>query len=101
MQFERTEAYEKKLFSLALFDEKRVIIDAEIVICTSTMSGEKLKAYCRNTQTYLQFPRHLRVLGAEYVGDVVEVVNKSGCKKFYRTMSGSIRKSVTDNEVLG
>jgi len=96
MKFERTQEYENKLFEQAMFDEKRVIKDAKIHIIG--VSG-KLKAYCENTDTYLQFPRDIRQLDNRYIADVVEVKNESVEQKYYRVMKGSIRKEGS-NEVV-
>ena len=58
MKFVRTPEYEQKLFEQALFDDKKVIKDATIkIVCVG-----KLKAYCVETDTYLQFPTDLRVM---------------------------------------
>lgn len=96
MKFERTEDYNRKLFEQALFDDKRVIQDAEIKII---YFGNKLKAYCINTHTYLQFPRNLRKFGDCYIADVVEVIREDSVAKYYRAMRGSIRRKYSD-EVL-
>ena len=83
--FERSEKYMAKLFELAMFDEKHIIQDANIRICAI---GSKLKAYCVDTKTFLQFPRILRdYSGQEYIGDVVEVINTKVYTKYYRVMS--------------
>jgi len=93
MQFERTEAYTQKLFEQAFFDEKKVITNANIRIVRG-------KAYCIDTDTYLQFPRSLREENTKYVADVIEVIRKDNCTKYYRAMKGSIRKE-NSNEVIG
>ena len=97
MKFERTEEYEAKLFSQALFDDKKVIKDATVRIVWGT--GNKLKAYCVETDTYIQFPRDLRKNEAKFTADVVEVQNESVSTKYYRVMKGSIRKFGTDEVV--
>lgn len=97
-KFERSEEYEAKLFEQALFDDKRVIKDADVVIEYGDV-GNKLKAYCTNSETYLQFPRHLRQYGKRYVADVVEVIRDDGVRKYYRAMKGSIRNKGS-NEVV-
>lgn len=98
MKFERTDAYEQKLFEKALFDEKNVIRDATVYIEHDESNWNKLKAYCPDSKTYLQFPRALREYGAEFVADVVEV-HSSG-RQFYRAMNGSIRRKGSD-EIVG
>jgi hypothetical protein len=99
MMFERTDEYTQKLFEQALFDEKRVITDAEVVIRYDPMNRRKLKAYCVNTRTYLQFPRALRRFNRKFIADVVEVIRDDGVRKYYRAMKGSIREEGS-NEVL-
>jgi hypothetical protein len=90
MKFERTEEYMGKLFALAMFDEKRVVQDATVTI--EYGSGNKMKAYCEESKTYLQFPRALRTAyGREFTADVVEVIRDDGVAKYYRAMKGSIR----------
>lgn len=97
MKFERTDSYMAKLFEFAMMDEKRVVQDAKIVICAH---GHKLKAYCEDTKTYLQFPTRLRgYSGQRYIADVVEVIRTDNVDKYYRTMKGSIRTTV-NSEVL-
>jgi hypothetical protein len=97
MKFERTEEYESKLFEQALFDEKRVYKDAKIRI---VHQGNKLKAYCIKSGTFLQFPRRLRSHGACFIADVVEVIREDGVRKYYRAMPKSIRNPNSD-EVIG
>ena len=100
MKFERTDEYESKLFEQALFDEKNVIKDATVRIEYSSV-GRKLKAYCPNCDTYLQFPRGLRTqCGREFVADVVEVLRTDDVTKYYRAIKGSIRDK-GDDEVVG
>jgi len=95
--FERTTEYEQKLFELALFNELHIIRDASILILEH---GNKLKAYCEQTRTYLQFPRALRVRGKRFIADIVEVVNDNVKQKYYRAMRTSIRECGSD-EVVG
>ena len=97
MKFERTEEYEGKLFLKAL-DEAHVIRDARITIIYG--KGYKLKAYCEDSKTFLQFPRGIREYGQQFVADVYEVIRNDDVKKYYRVMNGSIRKSGSD-EVVG
>ena len=97
MRFIRTDAYQAKLFGEALFDEKRVLTDAHITI---EEVGNKFKAYCEESGTYLQFPRALREYeGQRFIADVVEVIRTDGVTKYYRAMKGSIRNTNSD-EVL-
>lgn len=98
MKFERTDALEKKLFEEALINENKVIKDAEIHITIG--KGGKLKAYCGYTDTFLQFPRDLRKLDAEFVADIIEVKNDHVTDKYYRVQKGTIRKKGS-NEVVG
>lgn len=96
MKFERTQEYENKLFEQALFDEKRVIKDAKIHIIA--VNG-KLKAYCEDSDTYLQFPRDMRQIDNRYVADVVEVKNDKVSEKYYRVVKGSIRKQGSEDVI--
>ena len=97
-KFVRTDEYQQKLFEQAMFDDKNVRKDVEIVI---TKVGGKLKAYCPETDTYLQFSRSLREYhGQRFLADVVEVINDSVSTKYYRAMKGSIREKNSD-EVVG
>lgn len=89
MKFKRTDEYNQKLMEQALFDDKRVITDAHIEIIP--VNG-KLKAYCEKTKTFLQFPRNIRTLDAEFIADIVEVIREDNIEKYYRVMKGSIRK---------
>ena len=97
MKFERTEKYQQKLFEQAFMDDKRVIQDANVII------NDKLKAYCRETETYLQFPRKLRNawtdIGKQYICDVIEVINPSVTQKYSRAVTGSIRLPDSDEVV--
>ena len=100
MKFERTEKYMTKLFEQALFDEKNVHKDAEIIIQHENGYSGKLKAYCPTRDTYLQFPRKLRQYdGQKYIADVVEVIREDGVQKYYRAMPKSTRNTNSD-EVL-
>jgi hypothetical protein len=84
----RTQEQEDKLFLEAL-DNKRVLKDATITIMGGT---GKLKAYCQETDTFLQFPRHLRAFGLKYTADVIEVINESVTNKYFRVVKNTIRK---------
>lgn len=101
MKFERTDEYMQKLFEQAMFDEKHVIKDAHITIMTEKpYSNGKLKAWCENSHTFLQFPRNLRkYAGQEYIADVVEVIRDDGVRKYFRAMKGSIRNTNSDEVV--
>ena len=66
MKFNRDAEYTTKLVEKGLY--KQVITDAKIEITSYQIKG-KYKAYCKKTDTYIQFPRHLRVPGAIYVAD--------------------------------
>lgn len=83
---ERSDDYMAKIMMDAL--DRSVILDAQINI---THNGPKLKAYCVNTKTYVQFPRDLRREGATFYADVVKMSN--GGKIFFRAYKGSIRRS--------
>ena len=96
-KFVRTDEIEKKLFEQALFDDKKVIKDANITII---LRAGKLKAYCGETDTYLQFPRDLRKLDADFIADVIEVQNEHVTEKYYRVQKGTIRRRGS-SEVVG
>jgi hypothetical protein len=100
MKFERTPEYEAKLFEQALFDEKRVIRDSAVVIKYENGYSGKLKAYCIETKTYLQFPRSLRTENnLVFTADVVEVKRDDNVRKYFRAMKGSIRDE--NDQVVG
>ena len=101
MKFERSDEYMQKLFELALFDEKAIHTDVQVIIQYENGYSGKLKAYCPKTDTYLQFPRALREFnGQEYIADVVEVLRSDNVTKYYRVMKGSIRNTNSD-KVIG
>ena len=101
MKFERTPEYETKLFEQALFDDKKVIKDATIEIEHDDKNWNKLKAYCVESETFLQFPRALRIDNHQrFTADVVEVIRTDGVTKYFRAMKGSIRVKGSD-EVVG
>lgn len=101
MKFERSKEYQQRLFELALFDEKHIITDATIQIVYGT--GKKLKAWCEESNTYLQFPRKLRAdyddHGKMFIADVVEVMRKDNIQKYYRAVKNSIREFGSDEVV--
>ena len=100
MKFERTEEQTQKLFEQALFDEKNVIQDADVTIEYDYNGGNKLKAFCEQTNTYLQFPRALREdCGQQFKADVIEVKRDDGVRKYYRALKGTIRNE--QGEVVG
>lgn len=89
---DRSEDYMTKIVCDAL--DRQVLLDARIDI---TYLGSKLKAYCRDTSTYVQFPRDLRKPGQSFVADVVKMSN--GGQIFFRAYKGSIRRS-KDGQVI-
>ena len=100
MKFERTDEYQAKLFECAMFDEKNVHTDVEVIIQYENGYSGKLKAYCPTSDTYLQFPRKLRQYDMQkYICDVVEVIRSDNVTKYYRAMPKSIRNTNSD-EVL-
>jgi hypothetical protein len=74
--------------------DRSVLLDAQIAI---QRVGPKLKAYCIETHTYVQFPRDLRKIGATFWADVIKMSN--GGQIFYRAYRNSIRRS-KDGEVI-
>lgn len=89
----RSETYMARVVADAL--ENTVFFDADVIM---QKHGKKIKAYCPQTGTYLQFPRSIRQNYKKLVADVV----KSSCKRgktFYRAYPGSIRET-KDSQVL-
>ena len=75
--------------------DKEVYLDADVIM---ERKGPKIKAYCPQTQTYLQFPRAIRKKYKRLVADIVKSSNASGTP-FFRAFKGSIREN-KDSEVL-
>lgn len=90
--FERTDEYIQKITLDAL--DREVLLDAEITIIRGP---GKLKALCKDTNTYVQFPTGLRKEGKRFVADVVKASN--GGRIFYRAYKNSIRES-KDGKVI-
>lgn len=74
--------------------DRQVLLDAKIQI---RRVGPKLKAYCGDTNTYVQFPKDIRKEGYTFVADVIKMSN--GGKVFFRAYKNSIRHS-KDGEVI-
>ena len=89
----RSETYMARIVLEAL--DKEVYLDADVVM---HKEGKKIKAYCPQTQTYLQFPREIRKKYKRLVADIVKSANASGTP-FFRAFKGSIREN-KDSEVL-
>lgn len=87
--FVRTDEYMTKLAIDALGGH--VITDATICIL---YQGSKLKAFCEDTRTFVQFPRELRTHGAIFYADVVKMGGQNGTV-FYRAYRKSIRRTKT------
>ena len=85
MAFERTEDYMARITMDAL--DREVYISVKIQFMRV---GQKIKAYCPETKTYLQFPRNLRQEGRTMYADVVKAKQCTG-KIFFRAYPGSIR----------
>lgn len=95
--FVRTQRQKAQLMSEAL-GGKDVIKDATIDIVYS-YEHNKLKAKCNQTGTYLQFPNNLRIRGARYTADVIEVKNEKVDQKYYRVLKNTIRN--TQGNIVG
>ena len=93
MAFERTEEYMTRITMDAL--DRSVFIDAEVQFMRV---GPKIKAYCPETKTYLQFPRDLRREGTKLYADVVKAKQSSGTI-FYRAYPGSIRRTKNGDSI--
>jgi hypothetical protein len=94
-EFEHDDA---KLFLEAL--ERPVRMDAKVTI----VKGQgKLRAYCKEVNSNLQFPRALRVLGREFLADIKCSQDNEGKgptgQVFWRVIKGSIRDK--DGKVVG
>lgn len=87
--FERSDEYMGKICMEAL--DNHVLLDSHIEIRDN---GFKLKAYCRETNTNVQFPTSIRVRGREFIADVVKARKTSGTI-FYRAYRNSIRDAKT------
>lgn len=90
--FVRSDEYISKIFMDAL--QKQVHQDATIKI---QQHGRKLKAYCVDTNTFVQFPRDIREQYMEFKADVILASNKSGTE-FYRAYKNSIRPIINGHE---
>jgi len=90
-EFKRSQEIEEKLFLEALSGDKHVKKDAQIRIL---MNHNRYRAYCVDTDTWLQFPTKLRYPGALFLADVIEV-SSPGRDTFYRVVKGTIRKNGT------
>lgn len=95
---ERSEEYMNKIMLDAF--ERHVIIDANIMI---QYESRKLKAYCPESDTFLQFPRAVRQKDSDrrrkFKADVIKAKNERG-RIFYRAYKGSIREIIDGEEVL-
>ena len=85
--FERSDKYMANITMDAL--DRDVILDADIEI---QYLRNKLKAYCVNTKTYVQFPRAIRKIGKKFVADVIKSATDG--VPFYRAYKGSIREKI-------
>ena len=89
----RSESYMARIVAEAL--DKEVYLDADVIM---QKQGKKIKAYCPQTKTYLQFPRAIREKHKKLVADIVKSSNASGTP-FFRAFKGSIRET-KDSQVL-
>ena len=92
MKFERTDEMIEKMTIDSFGSDVQMDVDVHI-----EYSRNKLKAYAPKLVAYLQFPRKLRKLHANFVCDAVESTNNG--RTFYRAYKGSIRDE--DNNVVG
>ena len=90
--FERSEAYMANIVMDAI--DRDVILSAKVIIVSV---GGKLKAYCEDTKTYLQFPRAIRQKGKRFEADIIK--SQTEGKPFYRAYRGSICEVI--NGVVG
>jgi len=92
-EFIRSDEYMGKIFIDALDNDAKLDVDVRF-----ERANGKIKAYCPQTRTYLQFPTALRRLYISYKADVIKATNKN-CRTFYRVYKGSIRDS--EGNVVG
>lgn len=92
--FIRSEEYMNKIFCDALEKHGKVIQDADILI---TYVGKKAKAYCENTETYVQFPRDIRNKYRRFKADII-FADVKDYKPYVRAYKGSIRPIVNGIE---
>lgn len=90
--FERSDDYMANITMDAL--DRDVVLSAKVII--QEVNG-KLKAYCEDTKTYLQFPRDIRRKGKRFEADVIRA--QTSGKIFYRAYRGSICEVI--NGVVG
>ena len=90
--FERSETYMANIVMDALDRDVRIDVVIEIV----ERKG-KLKAYSRETDTYLQFPRAIRKYGKKFIADVIK--SSTNNTPYYRAYKNSIREF--DNGIEG
>ncbi len=90
--FERSDEYMASIMLDAL--DRDVVLSANVII---KPVGGKLKAYCEDTKTYLQFPRAIRQNGKRFEADVIKAATEG--QVFYRAYRGSICEVV--NGVVG
>jgi hypothetical protein len=91
-KFERTQDMEDKMVMDSFGGN--VAMDVEVEI---RYSGNKLKAYSAELQSFLQFPRKLREPHTKFICDCTEAQNNG--RTFYRAYKGTIRDM--DGEVVG
>jgi hypothetical protein len=89
--FERSEAYMANITMDALDRDVHINVEVEIV-----RRGGKLKAWCPETNTYLQFPRAIRVEGKKFLADVIK--SSTNGTPFYRAYKGSVREVINGKE---
>ena len=97
MKFERSEEYMGKISLDAL--DREVYIDSKITCQYQNGYSGKIKAYCHDTNTYLQFPSKIRTPGRKFVADVVKMQKKNGGTVFFRAYKGSIRETVNGDVI--
>ena len=93
MAFKRSEEYMTKITLEAL--DRETHLDAVVKFIRL---GSKIKAYCEDTKTFLQFPRELRKEGRSMFADVVKAKQNTG-KVFFRAYPGSIRHTKDGDSV--
>jgi len=92
--FTRSDEYMNRLVCDALERGGKVIQDAIIRI---TYVGNKAKAYCEDTGTYVQFPRDLREKYRQFKADII-FADVKNYRPYVRAYKGSIRPVINGVE---
>ena len=95
--FVRSAEYEGRLVLEAL-EDKDIIKDAQIDIM---WDAGRLRAWCNEANSYIQFPKALRKEYVQYISDIVQVKAGEKHSSFYRAMKGTIRLRGGKGTIVG